>query len=81
MTVADPKPPTAEVTLKAPEWLAPGDNVTVLIQATSLIGTSVADASMKLYWTLNLPYSPQVGQPSDKTGVVSCMYLEEQGDN
>lgn len=60
-TVADPRPPTAALTLKAPAWVLPKDFVTVTVQvmhlgqlhmlcqtATMQYGWSVVTASLAL---------------------------------
>ncbi|KAG1668836.1 hypothetical protein FOA52_004931 [Chlamydomonas sp. UWO 241] len=54
ITVADPRPPTAELILTLPAWVKPGADITVQAQATSYLGTSVAGAAMTLTWRTSL---------------------------
>ena len=50
--VADPRPPTADLLLTAPNWAKPRDRVGVALKATSYVGTSVAGAELTLAWEL-----------------------------
>lgn len=52
VTVADPRPPTAELTMEAPAWVMPDGTLRANITAQSFIGASVADAPMTLAWTV-----------------------------
>eukprot|EP00775_Hariotina_reticulata_P009083 gene9083-9253_t len=49
-TVADPRPPTAALTLKAPAWVLPNDPVLVTVQAESYIGSDVSGANVTVQW-------------------------------
>jgi len=60
IVVADPRPPTAQVDLSAPEWVAPGTDVAATISASSLIGAQVARANMTLTWVLNRVWTAAV---------------------
>ncbi|KAG2426455.1 hypothetical protein HXX76_011686 [Chlamydomonas incerta] len=49
-TVADPRPPTAELQLDAPAWVSPTGTFTVTATAVSYIGAAVGGAPMTLTW-------------------------------
>jgi hypothetical protein len=49
-TVADPRPPTAELNVTAPKWAAPGAKVQVDFGATSYVGASVAGGDVTVEW-------------------------------
>ncbi|GFH18397.1 A2M domain-containing protein, partial [Haematococcus lacustris] len=50
-TIADPRPPTADLVVKAPSWALPNASVVVTLTATSYLGTSVASAPITLDWS------------------------------
>lgn len=49
-TVADPRPPTAELTITAPNWVKPADSVRVSLKAESYVGSDVSGANMTIAW-------------------------------
>lgn len=49
-TVADPRPPTAALTLTAPNWVKPDAVVPVSVGAESYIGSDVTDANISISW-------------------------------
>ncbi|PNH12233.1 hypothetical protein TSOC_000852 [Tetrabaena socialis] len=49
-TVADPRPPTAELKVEVPPWVLPTAAITVQATAISYIGASVKDASISVVW-------------------------------
>eukprot|EP00198_Chlamydomonas_reinhardtii_P005013 XP_001694349.1 predicted protein [Chlamydomonas reinhardtii] len=49
-TVADPRPPTAELQIVAPPWVSPIGTFTVTATAVSYIGAAVGGAPMTLTW-------------------------------
>jgi hypothetical protein len=50
-TVADPRPPTADLSLNAPTWTRPQDaSVDVALQAVSYLGGAVAGAPVAVSW-------------------------------
>ena len=52
VTVSDPRPPTAELTLDAPRWAKPGSSVPVSGVAESFLGADVADANISVVWNV-----------------------------
>uniref|UniRef100_A0A7S3VJT0 Alpha-2-macroglobulin domain-containing protein n=1 Tax=Dunaliella tertiolecta TaxID=3047 RepID=A0A7S3VJT0_DUNTE len=50
ITVADPRPPTADLTLEAPTWAKPDAPVQCKLRAVSYLGSQVAQASMRVTW-------------------------------
>ncbi|KAK9809200.1 hypothetical protein WJX72_011244 [[Myrmecia] bisecta] len=52
VTVGDPRPPTAALTLTAPTWSKYGDVVPVHVHAESYIGATVGGAQMQLSWKI-----------------------------
>ncbi|KAL6763015.1 hypothetical protein V8C86DRAFT_462822 [Haematococcus lacustris] len=50
-TIADPRPPTADLVVKAPSWALPNASVVVTLTATSYLGSSVASAPITLDWS------------------------------
>lgn len=61
ITVADPRPPTAELELQLSSWVKPGTDVVLKAVATSYLGTSVASAPMTVTWSTPRAQSTQVG--------------------
>ncbi|GMH35163.1 hypothetical protein BSKO_03031 [Bryopsis sp. KO-2023] len=51
-TVADPRPPTVELTIDAPFWARPNSTVTIDLTAESFIGSAVGDAEITLKWSI-----------------------------
>lgn len=49
-TVADPRPPTAQLTLTAPNWVKPKDAVKVSLKAESYVGSDVSEANVTIAW-------------------------------
>lgn len=49
-TVADPRPPTAALTLTASNWVRPKDDVEVSLKAESYVGSDVSGANMTVAW-------------------------------
>lgn len=49
-TVADPRPPTAELALSVPPWVRPNGSVEVGVTAVSYIGNSVDGAEVTVTW-------------------------------
>ena len=52
ITIADPRPPTAELTLTSPLWAAPNTTVVVNGTASSLLGADMADAEVTITWNV-----------------------------
>ncbi|KAF5837388.1 hypothetical protein DUNSADRAFT_4436 [Dunaliella salina] len=50
ITVADPGPPTADLTLEAPTWAKPDAPVPCKLRAVSYLGSQVSQASMVVTW-------------------------------
>ena len=50
--MADPRPPTAELSLTAPKWVKADAKVPVSLVAKSYVGTQVAGADITLEWSL-----------------------------
>jgi len=51
-TVADPRPPTAELNVTAPKWVKPDARVVVRLVARSYVGTQVEGADVTVSWSL-----------------------------
>ncbi|GIL54039.1 hypothetical protein Vafri_9594, partial [Volvox africanus] len=50
ITVADPRPPTADLQLSAPAWSFPNSSLSFTATAVSYIGVSVSDANLTATW-------------------------------
>ncbi|MEW5301344.1 MAG: hypothetical protein WDW36_004208 [Sanguina aurantia] len=53
-TIADPRTPSAELTLSLPSWAPPTSVVTLQVLAVSYIGASLDDAAMTATWSTAL---------------------------
>ena len=51
ITVADPRPPTADLSLLVPDWALPNATVSITAIASSYLGTSVSKANITLKWS------------------------------
>jgi hypothetical protein len=49
--VADPRPPTAEMSITGPNWVKPKDNVKIGVNITSYLGVSIGSADVELSWS------------------------------
>eukprot|EP00798_Chlamydomonas_sp_ICE-L_P007932 gene7932-1146_t len=49
-TIANPRPPTADLELSLPAWTLPNSNIAVVVQATSYIGIAVGGMPMMMTW-------------------------------
>eukprot|EP00879_Flechtneria_rotunda_P001797 GHRR01001961.1.p1 GENE.GHRR01001961.1~~GHRR01001961.1.p1 ORF type:complete len:2104 (+),score=689.06 GHRR01001961.1:216-6527(+) len=49
-TVADPRPPTAALTLSAPNWVKPNGTVQITVQAKSYIGSDLSGTNITIDW-------------------------------
>lgn len=51
ITVGDPRPPTAQLTITTPDFVDPKGPLTVSASAQSFIGSSVAEAEITILWS------------------------------
>jgi hypothetical protein len=58
VTIADPRPPTAELTLVSPPWAAPNTTVLVNGTAVSLLGSNVGGAIVTITWSVQAAEIP-----------------------
>lgn len=52
VTIADPRPPTAQLTLNGPSYIPPLSTFELNGATTSLLGAAVADAEVVVSWTV-----------------------------
>ncbi|KAG2494914.1 hypothetical protein HYH03_006849 [Edaphochlamys debaryana] len=69
-TVADPRPPTAELLLTVPPWVLPTGSVTIRVALVSYIGAAVDASRVKLNWR-HTNASGYVYVTSDVSGMAS----------
>lgn len=82
ITIADPRPPTAELTLNSPVWAAPNTTVVVNGTAASLLGADIAGAEVTITWnTRAVEVGPTFGfgfedtsSPAPSTGTGELPY-------
>lgn len=77
ITVADPRPPTAELVIDAPGTVAPGGVLVVALNATSFLGTNVANAEVELTWKRKPDQTVYI--PTDEQAAVGATSIDVAG--
>lgn len=65
VVVADPRPPTVELVLDAPQWADPDEELVFSASLTSYVGGDVANAPLEVTWTISTKDGTTTGSPDE----------------